>query len=142
MAEQRTSTRAGSRRTTPQPVPQTARVGTQSPPKRITRAMRSQSRDISDSEGGRTGLKTRRGAKQATPDETNGAAGQSGSKSRKRRPADHARIQEGGEIRTTDYTFHARSPGPGCLRKKDMLNSQKPAVRLQKMYLTYALLQN
>ncbi|KAF6236988.1 hypothetical protein HO173_004867 [Letharia columbiana] len=93
MAE-RTSRRAGSRRTTPQPAPHTARVGTQSPPKRTTRTTRSQSRDISDSENGRSDSKARRGAKQATPDGTNGAVGQSGSKGRKGRIAKHARAQQ------------------------------------------------
>lgn len=106
MAE-RTSTRAGSRRTTPQPAPPTARAGTQSPPKRATRSTRSQSRGISDSEVGRTDLKARRGAKQATPDSTNGAVGQSGSESRKGRPANHARILQGRSIHKTveNYCF-------------------------------------
>ena len=99
MAE-RTSTRAGSRRTTPQPAPQTARARTQSPAKRATRTTRSQSRDISDSEDGRIGLNARRGGKQATPDSTSGAVAQSGSKSRKGRPANHARVQQGKEIHT------------------------------------------
>lgn len=93
MAE-RTSTRAGSRRTTPQPASQTTPVGTQSSPKRTIRTTRSQSRDISGSEDGRTGLKALRGAKQATPDTTSGAVGQSGSKGRKRGPASHAQIQQ------------------------------------------------
>lgn len=101
MAE-RTSTRAGSRRTTPQPAPPIARVGTQSPPNRVTRSTRSQSRDISDSEVRRTDLKARRGAKQVSPDSTNGAVGQSGSESRKGRPANHARIQQGRGTHKTD----------------------------------------
>ena len=104
MAE-RTSTRAGSRRTTPQPAPPTARVGTQSPPKRITRSTRSQSRDISDNEGLKPDLKARRGAKQATPDRTNGAVGQSGSESRKGMHANHSRIQQGRGTHNTDWGY-------------------------------------
>ena len=66
MAE-RTSTR--NRRNTPQSPPrshQTDNVPQQSPPRRTTRATRSQSRDVSDSETGNTGAKGgRRSARQA-----------------------------------------------------------------------------
>lgn len=110
MAE-RTSTRAGSRRTTPQPASQTTPVGTQSSPKRTIRTTRSQSRDISGSEDGRTGLKALRGAKQATPDTTSGAVGQSGSKGRKRGPASHAQIQQGMKSHTTAWNFDPCGPG-------------------------------
>lgn len=94
MAE-RTSTRAGSRRPTPQPAPHVSRVGTQSPSKGTARKTRSQSRDISDSEDRRTGLNPRRVVKQATPDGANGTVTQTGSKSRKRRPANDPRVQQG-----------------------------------------------
>ena len=88
MAE-RTSTRTTSRRTTPQPIPSTARVGaSQSPQKRTTRATRSQSRDISDSDAGRKGVLSRRGAKQGASEGTESSTGQSITKGRKGWPAD------------------------------------------------------
>ena len=135
MAER--STRSGSRRTTPQPAPQSTRVGTQSPPKRTIRITRSQSRGISDSEDGGTGVKLRRGAKQATPDGTNGAVGQSSSKSRKGRPANHSRVQQGMKGHSTDSSFDPRNAGlvvspkdrfaqltkAGSLRAKDLPDS-------------------
>lgn len=111
MAE-RTSTRAGSRRTTPQPAPQTARIGTQSPPRRTTRITRSQSHDFSDSEDGKTSSKARKSAKQAIPDGSNGAAEQSGSKSRKGRSVNHTRTQQGRDIQPTNSSCCPRSPGP------------------------------
>ena len=97
MAE-RTSTRAGSRRATPQPAPQDASVGIQSPPRQTTRTTRSQSRDISDTEGKRGGTKARKGAKQATPDATNNGIGKSGPQNQKGRSANRARIQQGNAI--------------------------------------------
>ena len=87
MAE-RTSTRTTSRRTTPQPVPGTARVAaSQSPQKRITRATRSRSHDISDSDAGGTGASSRRGAKQGASEGTAISTGRSNTKGRKGRPA-------------------------------------------------------
>ena len=109
MAE-RTSTRAGSRRTTPQPAPQIGRAGTQSPPKRTTRTTRSQSRDVSDSEDGRTSSKGQRGAKQATPAGTHSAIGQSTLKGRKGRSTNYAKIQQGKEFHVTRHTLRLHSP--------------------------------
>ena len=110
MAE-RTSTRAGSRRTTPQPAPQIDRAGTQTSPKRTTRITRSQSRDVSDSEDGRKSSKEQRVAKQATPAGTHGAIGQSALNGRKGRPASHAKIQQGKEFHDTRHTLCLHSPG-------------------------------
>ena len=93
MAE-RTSSRAGSRRTTPQPAPQTARAGTQGLPKRIARTTRSQSRDVGDGEEKRTGLETRK-VKQATPDATNDAIGHNGPNRRNGSVENNAQIQQG-----------------------------------------------
>ena len=87
MAE-RTSTRTTSRRTTPQPVPGTARVAaSQSPQKRTARATRSQSHDISDSDATRRGASLRRGAKQGAAEGTDSSTGQINTKGRKGRPA-------------------------------------------------------
>ena len=110
MAE-RTSTRAGSRRTTPQPAPQNERAGTQTPPKRTTRITRSQSRDVSDSEDGRKSSKGQRGAKQAIAAGTHGAIGQSALKGRKGRSTDHAKIQQGKEFHVTRHTLCLLSRG-------------------------------
>ena len=93
MAE-RTSTRTTSRRTTPQPVPSNARVAaSQSPQRRTTRATRSQSHDISDSDVGRKGVSSRRGAKQGASEGTENSAGQSVTKGRKGRPAKSGPLQ-------------------------------------------------
>ena len=87
MAE-RTSTRITSRRTTPQPVPSTVRVAaSQSPQNRTTRATRSRSHDISDTDAGRKGASSRRGAKQGPSEGTDSSAGKSNAKGRKGRPA-------------------------------------------------------
>ena len=85
---ERASTRTTSRRTTPQPVPSTARVAaSQSPQKRTTRATRSRSHDISDSDAGRKGASVRRGAKQGASEGTDSSTGKSNTKGRKGRPA-------------------------------------------------------
>ena len=87
MAE-RTSTRTTSRRTTPQPVPSTARVAaSQSPPKRTAPTTRSQSRDISDSDATRKGASLRRSAKQGAAEGTDSSTGKVNTKGRKGRPA-------------------------------------------------------
>ena len=104
MAEH-TSTRASSRRTTPQPAPQLERAGTQTPPKRITRITRSQSHDVSDSEDGRKSSKGQKGAKQATPAGTHSATGQSTSKGRKGKSTNHAKNQQGKEFHVTRHTL-------------------------------------
>lgn len=68
---------ASNRRNTPQPPPKShdaANVPQQSSPRRTTRATRSQSRDVSDSEAGRTGAKAgRRSTRQATGQGPQGA---------------------------------------------------------------------
>ena len=82
------STRTTSRRTTPQPVPSNARVAaSQSPQKRTTRVTRSRSHDISDSDAGRKGASSRRGAKQGASEGTDSPTGNSITKGRKGRPA-------------------------------------------------------
>ena len=95
MAE-RTSTRTTSRRTTPQPVPGTARVAaSQSPPKRTTRVTRSQSRDISDSDATRKGASLRRSAKQGAAEGTDSSTGKVNTKGQKGRPANKSASLQG-----------------------------------------------
>ena len=68
-------------------------------------------------------MNARRGGKQATPDSTHGAVGQSGSKSRTGRPANHARVQQGKKIHTIDLTFFPYSSSPRylyCSTDKDL----------------------
>ena len=137
MAE-RTARRAGSRRTTPQPAPQTGRVGTHSPPNRTTRITRSQSRDISDSEERRNGFKARKGAEQAIPDATTEAVEQSGPQTRKGRPTNHTRAQQGRVIHPRNCS--ASSQSWACLVYKRLFRSihRKPSVWPQDSYFNHA----
>ena len=83
-------------------------------------------------------MKSRRGAKQATPDGTNGAVGQSSSKGRKGRPANHARVQQGMEGHITNSSFDPRNAGPVVSPNDRFAQLTKPAVCVQKSYLIHA----
>ena len=141
MAE-RTSTRTGSRRSTPQSAPQIAREGTQTPPKRTTRITRSQSHDVSDNEDGKTGLRVRRGAKHATQDGTNGAVRQSGLKSRKGRPANNSGTQQGRRLHKTAQRSGPRNPGPFLHEHDPIDHLQKPATCLRRAARVLAPIKN
>jgi len=104
MAE-RTSTRTASRRSTPQPAAQ---------PAVSTRKTRSQSRDISDSEEARIGMKARPGGKQTLSNGAENRAGQSIPKRMGGRSVNQSRALQGNQISATlqyeeSYPIESRS---------------------------------
>ena len=90
------ATRTSSRRTTPQPAVEAGRsTASRNRPRRATRATRSQSHDISDSEDARKGVKSRRDAGSVATDSADTSAVQRTAQGGSKKAATSSRVLQG-----------------------------------------------